>query len=238
MRKKKILSVVMSSVIALGISSSVLATSANQDDGIFFDRTTNGIRLIGRKMSAEEIERYKEYEKRVEEAEKRQEEAKSPLKKEFKVSPELKKKLSEQDREDYEGTLSNGLKYKVHHMTIEEIEAYENGHKTYSYYWEGNVHVPKKNVAGTNGAQVGNDFIIAPDNTADFIVGSLPSAMPKINVGASAINGMWSDWVPNIGEYTRVTISPGSGYVNYPYEFRVSTSEVNSGIARFTIQTR
>lgn len=238
MRKKKILSIAMSSILALGISSSVLATNSDQSDGVFFDRTTNGVRMTGRKMTAEEIERYKEFEKKADEADRNKKETKNVSNKEFKVSEELKNRLSEQDREDYEGVLSSGLRYKVHHMSLEEIESYENGLQTHSYDWTGNIHVPKSNATGTNGIKVGNDFIISPDNVADFIVGSLPSAMPKINVGASAVNGMWADWIPNIGEYTTVTISPGSGLLNYSYEFKASTSESSSAIARFTIQTR
>lgn len=244
MKKRKILSIAMSSILALGISSSALAESHKErvNGAVFYDKVTPGLgRLTGRYMTTEEIKAIKAKEAeelRVEEQE-QSNQNNSAAKERFKATPELLKRLSEQDREDYEGVLSNGLRYKVHHMTLEEIEAYENGRaQTLSYSWTGNVRVPKSNAAGTNGAQVGHDFVIAPHNLADFIIGSLPTAMPRVNVGVSATNGMDSDWIPDVGEYMTVTFFPRSGAEYYSYQFRVSTNEASSSIARFSIETR
>lgn len=234
MNKRKILSIGMCSVLALGISTSALAAEyPDRVEGeVYARRESKFGSLTARYMTAEEIKESKERDEKDWEEE-------TPVKEKYKVSDDLLKRLSEQDREDYEGVLPNGLEYKVHHMTPEEIEAIENGEsEALSYHWTGNVHVPKSNVSGTNGTQVGYDFVVAPHSEADFIIKNLPTAMPTINVGVSATNGMWSDWIPNLKEYTTVTLLPEDGAEYYSYNFKVSTSESNTGIGRFEIRTR
>ncbi|MFM9279757.1 hypothetical protein [Paenibacillus jiagnxiensis] len=144
---------------------------------------------------------------------------------------------SETDRQDREGVLPNGLKYKIHYLTDEEIADRENAVKPFSYSWSGNVNVPISNAAGTNGKQLGKDFVIGPDTTAIITVGSLPSTMPTVNVAAAATNGMWTDWIPNVGGNSEITFEPGDGYEYYSYAVKVSTSENASKSASFSIET-
>lgn len=142
------------------------------------------------------------------------------------------------DREIRTGVLPNGLEYKIVPMTADEINALNSGISTHSYSWTGNVSVPIANSTGTNGAQLGYDFIIAPDSVAVISVGSLPTTtMPTINVGAAATNGMWTDWIPNVKGNSKVYLTPGSGYTGYSYRVKVSTSESYSRSARFSITT-
>lgn len=142
------------------------------------------------------------------------------------------------DREIRTGVLPNGLEYKIVPMTADEINALNSGVSTYSYSWTGNVSVPIANSTGTNGAQLGYDFIIAPDSVAVISVGNLPSTtMPTVNVGASATNGMWTDWIPSVKGNSKVYLSPGAGYTGYSYRVKVSTSEAYSKSARFSIAT-
>lgn len=141
-------------------------------------------------------------------------------------------------REIREGVLPNGLKYTVVPMTQEQIDQLNSGVATCSYSWSGNVTVPISNADGTNGAQLGYDFIISPDTVAVITVGSLPqTTMPTINIGASATNGMWNDWIPNIEGNSLVYLEPGEGYAGYSYRVKVSTFEANSRSARFAIET-
>ena len=141
-------------------------------------------------------------------------------------------------REIRRGVLPNGLKYTVVPMTDEEIEALNSNVSLYSYSWTGNVTVPIANTSGTNGAQLGKDFIIFPDNTAVISVGNLPTTtMPTVNIGAAATNGMWNDWIPSVEGYSKVYFEPGEGYTGYSYKVTVSTSEAYSKTARFSIVT-
>ena len=64
------------------------------------------------------------------------------------------------------GVLPHRLQYKIVPMTADEINALNSGISTHSYSWTGNVSVPIANSTGTNGAQLGYDFIIAPDSVA------------------------------------------------------------------------
>lgn len=147
--------------------------------------------------------------------------------------------LSETTRETVTGELPNGLKYTVRPMTEEEKINLNSGVSTYSFSWTGNVTVPISNGDGTNGAQLGYDFIIAPDTIAVISVGALPqTTMPTINVGASATNGMWTDWIPGVEGNSIVTLEPGTNYTNYSYRVKVSTSEAYSRTARFSIETQ
>lgn len=136
-----------------------------------------------------------------------------------------------------EGVLPCGLSYKIVPMTVEEIEALYSNVSSRSYHWVGNVTVPIKNATGTNGKQLGNDFIVAPDKTAEVCVGGLPSTMPSVNIGVVATNGMWSDWVPGVKEDQKVIFTPAEGYEVYYYRVNVSTSEAVSAPARFLIDT-
>ncbi len=144
----------------------------------------------------------------------------------------------DETRETITGELPNGLKYTVRPMTAEEIINLNSGVATCSFSWTGNVTVPISNAAGTNGAQLGYDFIIAPDTVAEISVGALPqTTMPTINVGASATNGMWTDWIPGVEGNSVVVLEPGENYTNYSYCVKVSTSEAYSRAARFSIET-
>lgn len=141
------------------------------------------------------------------------------------------------------GELSGGMRYGIRPMTAEEKVAFElresdeSGIITpFSYSWSGNVNVPISNSGGTNGRQLGKNFIIAPDNYGFVSVGSLPSTMPTVNIGATFINGMDGDWVPNVGANEVVVIDPGS-YSNYEMAIKVSTYESASSSARFEIST-
>lgn len=142
-------------------------------------------------------------------------------------------------RETITGELPNGLKYTVRPMTEQEKINLNSNISTYSFSWTGNVTVPISNADGTNGAQLGYDFIIAPDTIAVISVGALPkTTMPTINVGAAATNGMWTDWIPGVEGNSIVTLEPGVNYTNYSYRVKVSTSEANSRTARFGIETQ
>ncbi len=141
------------------------------------------------------------------------------------------------------GVLSNGMRYGVRDMTEEEKaalqlwESAKDGIITpLCYSWSGNVNVPIANSTGTNGRQLGSNFIIAPDRYAFVFVGSLPSIMPTVNIGARFTNGMGDDWIPNVGANEVVMIDPGH-YNNYEMAIRVSTYENASASARFSITT-
>lgn len=145
---------------------------------------------------------------------------------------------SDTTRETQTGVLPNGLKYTVRPMTEQEKINLNSGVSTYSFSWTGNVTIPVANEEGTNGAQLGYDFIIAPDSIAVISVGALPqTTMPTINVGAAATNGMWTDWIPGVEGNSIVTLEPGANYTNYSYRVKVSTSEAYSRTARFGIET-
>lgn len=141
------------------------------------------------------------------------------------------------DSEIREGVLPCGLSYKIVPMTVEEIEALNSNVSARSYSWKGNVKVPITNTEGTNGQKLGENFIIAPDNTAEICVGGLPSTMPTVNISAAATNGMWKDWIPNVEKYQKVILEPAEGYNVYEYRVKVSTSETTSATARFSIDT-
>lgn len=144
--------------------------------------------------------------------------------------------------------LSNGIEYSTRPMTEEEKVAFNKLREIketdkseiivtpYSYSWSGNVNVPIANSAGTNGRQLGKNFIIAPDNYAYVYVGSLPSTMPTVNISAEFTNGMGEDWIPNIGGDTVIRINPGS-YSNYEMAVKVSTYENKSVSAYFKLYT-
>ena len=141
------------------------------------------------------------------------------------------------------GKLSNGMRYGVRDMTEAEkaaLQLWENAKDgiitPFSYSWSGNVNVPIANSAGTNGRQLGSNFIIAPDRYAFVFVGSLPSIMPTVNIGARFTNGMGDDWIPNVGANEVVMIDPGN-YNNYEMAIRVSTYENASASVRFSITT-
>lgn len=146
------------------------------------------------------------------------------------------------------GVLSNGIEYSIRPMTknektafnklkeIEEANESEIIVSPCSYSWAGNVNVPIANSAGTNGRQLGKNFIIAPDNYAYVYIGPLPSTMPTVNIGAKFTNGMGGDWIPNIGGDTVIRINPGS-YSNYEMAVKVSTYENKSVSAYFKLYT-
>lgn len=140
-------------------------------------------------------------------------------------------------REDREGVLSNGIKYKIHYLTDDEIKQRENMIQPFSVDWSGNVNVPISNPAGTNGKQLGYDFVIAPDTKVVIGVGNLPDTMPSVNIGAEATNGMWGDWIPNVAKYSEIELVPGEGYTSYSFRVKVSTSESASKSARFTMKS-
>ena len=135
------------------------------------------------------------------------------------------------------GVLSNGIRYEIAPMTLEEIEAMYSEISTYSYSHTQNYQVPIANAAGTNGVQLGHDFVISPDTTVVVSVGNLPSTMPTVNIGLANKNGMWQDWAPNVSSNEKVTFTFVEGDAVYTYQAKASTSEVNSKIARFTIET-
>lgn len=135
------------------------------------------------------------------------------------------------------GVLSNGIRYEVAPMTLEEIEAMYSEISTYSYKYSQKHEVPIANKDGTNGVQLGHDFVIAPDTTVVISVGNLPSTMPSVNIGLANKNGMWHDWVPNVAGNEKVTFTFDEGTAVYTYQATASTSEANSRIASFTIET-
>ena len=104
------------------------------------------------------------------------------------------------------GVLSNGIRYEIAPMTLEEIEAMYSEISTYSYSHTQNYQVPIANAAGTNGVLANK-------------------------------NGMWQDWAPNVSSNEKVTFTFVEGDAVYTYQAKASTSEVNSKIARFTIET-
>lgn len=144
------------------------------------------------------------------------------------------------DREIRTGVLPNGLEYKIVPMTADEINALNSGVSTYSYSWTGNVSVPIANSTGTNGAQLGYDFIIAPDSVAVISVGNLPSTtMPTVNIAAVAAdkmsNDVLDDWILNVQSNLKIYLRPCSGYPEDFYKVKVNTSELYSKSARFSI---
>ena len=61
--------------------------------------------------------------------------------------------------------------------------------------------------------------------------------MPTVNIGLANKNRMWQDWAPNVSSNEKVTFTFVEGDAVYTYQAKASTSEVNSKIARFTIET-
>ncbi|MGN9163865.1 hypothetical protein ACTNDY_01100 [Tissierellaceae bacterium HCP3S3_D8] len=226
----KKLSVILSMFLILAISSNIYASSI-LETGNWREtgELSNGIHYGIRSMTKEEKAAFQ-----LREAEE------SDIKE---VSEELDLFDMESDEWRETGELSNGIRYGIRAMTEEEKaafqlrEASESGIITpFSYSWSGNVNVPISNSTGTNGKQLGNNFITAPDLHVAVGVGSLPSTMPTVNIGAEFTNGMDSDWEPNMGAYEIVVFNPGP-YNNYEMAIKVSTFESASASARFEITT-
>lgn len=133
------------------------------------------------------------------------------------------------------GTLSNGIEYWVINPTPTEnvrMDLFSDS-KTVK------VRPPIVNTAGGNGVNVGEAFVVCPNEYVSVRVGGLPSTMPTVNVGCHYVNGDHADRYPSVSANALVVFkmnSPSdevqittstSGSLSFTTSFTISTSPTN-----------
>lgn len=133
------------------------------------------------------------------------------------------------------GTLSNGIEYWVINPTPTEnvhMDLFSDS-KTYK------VRPPIVNTTGGKDANVGEAFVVWPNEYVSVRVGGLPSTMPTVKVGCHYVNDAPAECCPSVGANALVVFkmnSPSdevqittstSGSLSFTTSFTISTSPTN-----------